>query len=164
MDRGIPFRQEYNLIKHKQAGVPLAAVLLLNDGDAFLKTLCQLANVGTSELVEQVGKVLAKLPLVGILASLKGVITRHPAISKGVTSCALKNVAVGQDRLTIATIIITCWSKAEDQCPLFLEYGYLREAYQTAVASKQKALMPIIAYKAYLTGNFDLVKECQKKL
>jgi hypothetical protein len=59
---------------------------------------------------------------------------------------------------------VTCWSTAEDRCLLFLEYDYLKEAYQTAIAAQLKHWMPFIGYRAAALGRLDIMHNCVKLL
>jgi hypothetical protein len=121
MERQIAFKGEYNLIRGNGA-VVLGAVLLLNDADILFRRLLELVKTPLAGITRAAGALLAELPLAALLKSLKGLVTKQNAVvGKEVTSATLRRIAVGQNRATIATIIITCWSKAEDQCSFFLD-------------------------------------------
>jgi hypothetical protein len=111
------------------------------------------------------GGLLAELPLAALLKNLKEVVAKQDgAVGKEVTSATLRRIAIGRNRATIATIIVTCWSRPEDQCSFFLEYNYVMEAYLTAVTSQAKSLVPAIAARAAALGHFDIMPNCAKLL
>jgi hypothetical protein len=164
MERQIVFKGEYNVIRRNGA-VVLGAVLLLNDADILFRRLLELVKTPLAGITRGAGAPLAEMPLAALLKNLKKVIAKQSAVvGKEVTSATWRNIATGQNRATIATIIMTCLSKAEDQCSFFLEYNYLMEAYSTALASHTKALVPAIAARASALGSFDLVLNCAKLL
>jgi hypothetical protein len=123
MERQIVFKGEYNVIRRNGA-VALGAVLLLNDADILFRRLLELVKTPLAGITRGSGTLLVEMPLAALLKNLKEVIAKQSAVvGKEVTSATLRNIAVGQNKATIATIIITCLSKAEGQCSFLLEYN-----------------------------------------
>jgi hypothetical protein len=164
MQRQVRFLKDYNILKSGQTAVSLAALLLVTCADALLEKLSKLIPVNMKDVTAKAGELLAELPLTEILRDMKDLVALRPQLARELNSVLLKKLALGDNRPWITTIILTCWEKAEDQCVLLLEYDYLMEGFQTALAAKQQHLVPLVAFKASLIGNLDLVRSCEKLL
>jgi predicted phosphohydrolase len=116
------------------------------------------------DITARAGELLSELPLPEILRDMKDLVASRPQLARQLNTVLLKRLAIGDNRAWISTIIFTCWDKAEDQCVLLLEYDYLMEGFQTALAAKQQHFVSLVAYKASLVGNLDLVRSCEKLL
>jgi hypothetical protein len=164
MEKQIVFKGEYNLIRRNGA-VLLGAVLLLNSAEALFTRLLELVKTPLVGITNAAGALLAELPLAALLKNLKEVVTKQDgAVGKKVMSDTLRRIAIGTNRAAIATIIVTCWSRPEDQSSFFLEYNYVMETYLTTVASQAKSLVPAIAAREAALGHFDIMLSCEKLL
>jgi hypothetical protein len=160
MEKQIVFKGEYNLIR-RNGSVLFGAVLLLNGADALFTRLLELVKTPLVRITNAAGALLTELPLAALLKNLKEVVAKQDgAVGKDVASDTLRRIAIGTNR----AIIVTCWSRPEDQCSFFLEYNYVMEAYLTAVPSQAKSLVPAIAARAAALGHFDIMPNCAKLL
>jgi hypothetical protein len=126
----------------------------------MLARLAQIAAVGTTEVLGCAGRAVAQLEI----AALKGLIAQYPAAAKEITAGVLREIAVRGRSELISTVIVSCWGRAADQCPFFIEYGYVMEALQTAVAANGREWIPVIAFAATKVGNADVMRQCERIL
>jgi hypothetical protein len=164
MQRQVLFMRDYNILKSGQTAVMLGALLLITGGDQLLEKLGRLTPVTIADVTVKAGEMLSDLPLPDILRNMKELIQARPALARELNTALLKRIAMSDNRAYIPTIIITCWTKPEDQCILFLEYGYLMEGFQTALTAKLQHYLPMIAYKGSLLGDVTIVRSCEKML
>jgi hypothetical protein len=125
--------------------------------------LAQTTGIGAAEVIGCAGWAIARLEIADILATLKGIIARYPAAAKEVTAGVLHEIAVGRRKL-IPTVIVSCWERATDKCPFFVEYGYVMKALQTAVEANAREWIPVIAFTAVKVGNPHVTRECERIL
>jgi hypothetical protein len=158
----LPFRPEYNVLKLNVPPIQLAADLLINQGFSQFEALNRVLPVPIRKLHVRMGEAMAVLPLQELLRALVSFKERSIEIAQELATIIIRRIALGPNRQTISTVIVTCWPKPADQCPLFLEFGYLQEAFSSGKKAKLTHLMPMIAHRASMAGEFEIMKACQK--
>ena len=165
MENEIPFRREYNFVKNAENAAELGGLFLLYGADDLLDDLCRLASLNRQEITGHASVAIARLPLQQLLTFLMNMRQRDPALSQHLNKSVLKSLTEREDRGGVLMVIVNCFAdQPQEQCCLFLEYGYVAEAFNTASASGMHDLIPLIGYRASLLGNKDIVETCLRSL
>jgi hypothetical protein len=158
----LPFKPEYNVLKLDVPPVQLAADLLINQGFHQFEALNRVLPVPVRKLHVKMGEAMAALPLQELLPALVSLKERSIEVAQELATLVIRRIVLGPNRQTISTIIVRCWPNPADQCPLFLEFGYIPEALSSGKKAKLTHLMPMIAHRAAMAGEFEIMKSCQK--
>ena len=163
-ENGIPFRREYNLVKSDDNAAELGALFLIYGADDLLEQLCQAVSLNRQDITARASGALARMPIKQLLQFLQNLSARDPELSKQMSKSLLQSFTECDNRGVVLTVIVNCFQDPQEQCRLFLEYGYVAEAYSTAVASQMHEFIPLIGYRASLLGNKEIVETCYRAL
>jgi hypothetical protein len=161
LESRVPFTSEYNILKGKEQVISLGAMLMSIGADERVAKLCALGKIEVGVVLKRLYQNMCELPVPELLSGIKKNRGRW-----GSERCSelLKCAALGKAPGSILVLISICWADPHEQCLRFIEYGYFTEAFSHAMAFSMKPLIPLIAYKAAMLGDAEIVGNCQKIL